>query len=200
MATKKFTKEQMEARRFITPEFRVSYPHVFVAQSPKPNDKKKFSITMLIPKDSDIKPYQNAMKQAKLNTYGPKENWPEDLETPVKDGDSKKFADKEGFAGHWVVKASSNEDQRPGIVGPDAKPIINQADFYPGCYARAQVYAYCYEYMGKQGVSFILDHVQKTKDGKSLSSKKSADQVFSPVAAAAGNFSEEDEGDSVDFK
>ncbi len=202
MATKtKLTKEQMEKCRILTPEFRVSHPHIFAAQAPKPTDKKKFSITMLVPKDSDLSLYKEAIKNAKINYFGAKENWPDEIVSPVNDGDSKKFADKEGYPGHWVIKASSNEDQKPGLVDENVKPILDQAKFYPGCYARAFIYAYVYEYMGKIGVSFILDHVQKTRDGKSLSSKKAAEQVFSPVAAAAGQFDKDEEADdSVDFK
>lgn len=193
---KKLTKDERDAARVLTPEFRVSFPHVFKAQSIKENDKKKYSITMLFKKDSDLSSIKNAIKQAKINAFGDKKNWPEDLESPVIDGDSKKNADKEGYPGCWVIKASSNEESKPGVVDQNVEPIVNQADFYPGCYARAYVYAYVWEYMGKQGVGFILDHVQKLRDGKSFSGKKPADQVFSPVG---GGDNDEDENDDEGF-
>lgn len=200
--------------RMITPEFRVSHPHVFKAQAPKPTDRKKFSITMLFPKNVDLlgqtcdgKPIklQDIIRNAKLVHYGPKENWPEDLESPVNDGDGKAGIDKktgkrkEGYAGHWVIKATTNEDQRPGIVDENAVPITDQAKFYPGCYARAYIYARRWEYMGKEGVQFILDHVQKTRDGKSFGGKKPIDQVFGPVASEATGDTEGVEEESVDF-
>lgn len=190
----------------ITPKFRVSYPHVFKAQAVKPTDKPKYSITMLFPKDKELmgttvdgKPVslKDVIRNAKIAEFGSKENWPEGLESPVINGDDPKYADKEGYKGHWVIKASTNEDQKPGVVDEEMVPITDQAKFYPGCYARAFVYAYVWEYMGKQGVGFILDHVQKLGDGKSFGGKKPVEQVFSPVGAGDddGDFDGEEEMD-----
>lgn len=218
MATpKKAAKTDKDLCRIITPEFRVSYPHLFKPNQVKPADKPKYSITMLYPKDSDLtgqappvsngdgtfKPgparsLKEVIKNAKIAEFGPKENWPEGLESPVIDGDNPKFAEKEGYKGHWVIKAATSEDQRPTVVGPDMKPITDPAGIYPGCYARAYVYAYVWEYMGKQGVGFILDHVQKMKDGKSFASKKSVDHVFNPIGAASPDADGDD--DDMDFK
>ena len=200
MATpKNKPKANKDLSRVLTPEFRVSYPHVFKAQAIKPTDKPKFSVTMLFPKNSDLSSLKEAMKQAKIAEFGSKENWPDDLESPVVDGDNPKHADKEGYKGHWVIKASTNEDQRPGVVDENVQPIVDQAKFYPGCYARAYIYAYVWEYMGKQGVGFILDHVQKLRDGKSFGGKKPAEQVFSPVGTGdSGDF--EDDTEEMDFK
>lgn len=193
--------------RIITPEFRVSYPHVFKAQAPKPTDKPKFSITMLFPKDTDLmgqspegKPrsLKEAIRNAKLAEFGPKENWPTDLQSPVIDGDNPKYADKEGYKGHWVMKATTSEDQRPNVVDGEMLPITDAAQLYPGCYARAYVYAYIWEYMGKQGVGFILDHVQKLRDGKSFGGKRPVEQVFSPVTYSAE--ADEETEDEMDFK
>lgn len=185
--------------RVLTPEFRVSYPHVFKAQAPKPGDKLKYSITMLFPKDSDLSGLKEAIKQAKIAAFGAKENWPDDLQSPVTDGDNPKHADKEGYKGHWVIKASSNEDQKPGVVDENVEPILEQSKFYPGCYARAYVLATNWEYMGKQGIMFILDHVQKMKDGKAFGGKKPADQVFSPINAGESEDFEED-SEEADFR
>lgn len=202
MATATKTKKvNKELARVLTPEFRVSYPHVFKAQAIKPTDKPKYSITMLFSKDSDLGPIKEALKQAKIAKFGPdKSQWPEELESPVVDGDAPKHADKEGYKGHWAIKASTNEDQRPGVVDENVVPITDQSKFYPGCYARAYIYAYVWEYMGKQGVGFILDHVQKLRDGKSFGGKKPADQVFTPVGTGDESFEETDEADDMDFK
>jgi hypothetical protein len=187
-----------ELCRVLTPEFRVSYPHVFKPQAPKPTDKLKYSVTMLFPKNADLSGIKEIIKQAKIASFGGKENWPDDLQSPVTDGDNPKHADKEGYKGHWVIKASSNEDQKPGVVNQNVEPILDKNDFYPGCYARAHVLATCWEYMGKQGVMFILDHVQKLRDGKPFGGKKPADQVFTPVNT--GNDSEFSETQEEDFK
>lgn len=200
MATPVKKKINRELCRVLTPEFRVSYPHVFKPQSPKPNDKLKYSVTMLFPKDSDLSGVKEVIKQAKIASFGSKENWPEGLQSPVTDGDDPKHADKEGYKGHWVIKASSNEEQKPGVVDENVEPILDQAAFYPGCYARAYVLATTWEYMGKVGVMFILDHVQKLRDGKAFGGKKPADQVFTPVnTGKSKDFISEDEADDSNF-
>jgi hypothetical protein len=201
MATPKSKqKANKDLSRVLTPEFRVSYPHVFKAQAIKPTDKPKFSVTMLFPKTADLSSLKEAMRQAKIAQFGSKENWPDDLESPVVDGDNPKHADKEGYKGHWVIKASTNEDQRPGVVDENVEPIVDQSKFYPGCYARAYIYAYVWEYMGKQGVGFILDHVQKLRDGKSFGGKKPADQVFTPVGTGGDDSDFEEETEDMDFR
>lgn len=173
--------------RVLTPKFRVSYPHVFKPQAPKPTDKKKYSVTMLFPKTSDLSTIKEAIKQAKIAQFGPtKSDWPEGMGSPVTDGDDPKHADKEGYKGCWVIKASTSEEQKPQVVDQNLQEIIKVSDFYPGCYARAYIFARYWEYMGKQGIHFILDHVQKLGDGKSFGGKKPADQVFTQVGDGDG--------------
>ena len=193
--------------RMITPMFRLSHPHLFKAQAPKPTDKPKFSLTMLYPKGTDLmgqtlatesSPSQpislkTVITNAKLQEFGAKENWPDKLQSPVRDGDDEEFKDKEGYAGHWVIKATSNEDSRPGVVDAKGVPITEASVIYPGCYCRAYVYARVWEYMGKQGVQFILDHVQMLKDGKSFGGKKPVEQVFGPVGDGGSDEAEETE-------
>ncbi len=204
MAIKKLTKEQRDLCRLITPEFRVSFPHIFKPSAIKPTDKPKYSITMLFPKNSDLmgtdvggepRSLKEVMRDAKIAQFGPKENWPKNLESPVVDGDDEKHAGKEGYKGHWVLKAVSNEDQKPGVVDAEGVPVTEASVLYPGCYARAYIYAYIWEYMGKQGVGFILDHVQKLREGKSFGGKKPIEQVFGHAPAAAPS-----EDDEEDFK
>lgn len=178
-AHKKMTKEERKDCTVCTPIGRVSFPHVFQASGMPGVDKKKFSITLLFKKTQDLSSIKKTLKNAKIMAFGPKEkNWPEDLEMPIRDGDHKDFKDYEGYKGHWVVKASSNEEFRPGVVDEDGQPILDQADFYAGCYARAILFARVWEFGNKQGVQFILDHAQKMKDGKPFGNRKSAEAAF----------------------
>lgn len=181
-----------EKSRILTPKFRVSFPHVFKAQGMK-GATPKFSVTMLFPKNSDLSLVKGALVAAKTAKFGSKENWPDGLESPVVDGDNPKYKDREGYAGHWVIKASTNEDQRPGVVDENVQAITDPSKFYPGCYARASIFAYVWEFGGKQGVGFILDHVQKVGDGTAFGGKKPADQVFQPIGTGEeSSDSEED--------
>lgn len=188
MAKIPFTDKQ----KVVTGEFRVSFPHLFKAQAmPGTNNAPKYSITMLFEKDSDLTEIKKAIFAAKKARFGPnKEEWPE-VPSAFGDGDGKAGLDKakkrrEGYEGHWVLKASSNEENQPGLVDRNGQPILKPADFYAGCYARAAITAYVWEFpegSGKYGVGFILDHVQKLRDGKSFSGKKAASEVFGPLAS-----------------
>ncbi len=175
-------------QKLVTPEFRVSYPHVFKATS-MDGKNPKFSITMLYKKTQDLSALQLAVKHAKIALFGPdKEDWPK-MASPFKNGDSPENADKDGYKGHWAVKASSNENARPGVVNyPECDPITDPTEFYAGCYARASVFARVWEFplnSGLYGIHFILDHVQKMKEGKPFGGKKSAKEAFGALASMA---------------
>ena len=181
----------------LTGRFRVSYPHVFKPQSPKPTDKAKFSLTMLFPKSSDLSEIKAVIREAKIAAFGAKENWPEGLQSPVSDGDSHKEKEtgeiKKGYKDHWVIKATSNEDQKPYIADENGDEIIEPAKFYSGCYARAQLLVTNWEYMGKQGIMFILDGAQKLEDGEPFGGKKDLSKVFKPVNTGASKDFDQDE-------
>lgn len=205
------SKENKDLCRMISPRFRTSYPHLFKPHAAKPGDKLKYALTMLYSKDESLaglasdgvtpRTIQEVIRNAKIAEFGPdKANWPSDLESPVTDGDDPKFADKEGYKGHWVIKASTGEDQRPSVVDRNMVPITDPAEVYPGCYARAYIYAYVWFYPNrkqpmKKGIGFILDHVQKLGEGKSFGGKKPIEQVFAPLPDESGSAEASDDFD-----
>lgn len=192
-----------DKQRLVTPLFRVAFPNVF-----KPNAMKggtpKYSVVMLFPKDSDLTPLKSAMREAKVQAFGPnKAEWPE-MDSPVRDGNkpSRTGVIYEGFPGHWAIRASSNENSRPGVFDEQVQPIADPAQFYPGCYAVAYCFAYVWEFQGRHGVGFILDHIQKQRDGKPFGGKKPADKVFKPVSGGGDDESSdstESDDDGGDF-
>lgn len=187
MGAKKLTKEQKDQLKIVVGPVRLSHPHFFKPQAPKPTDKPKYSGTFLIPKSMDLAQLKSVIKKAKLFEYGPKENWPDDLVSPIRDGDGKAGKNKdgtpkEGYAGHWVLKATSTAESKPVVCDRERMPIENPSEVYPGCYVQAALFAYAWEYMGKQGIGFILDGVRKVKEGKSLGGKRSAEDMFDPLS------------------
>lgn len=205
--TKKLTKEEKDSCRLITCRFRASYVHLDKPHAVKAGDKETFGITMLLPKDQDLtgktldgqsRTFQQAMKNAKLITFGPKENWPEGLESPISDGDAPQYKDNDGYKGHWIIKATSNADNQPGVADEDGVPM-DPKKLYSGCYARAYVFARVWTWGKKQGVHFILDHVQKLADGKPFGGKTAIENVFGPVGTGKAKLDEE-EDDDMDFK
>lgn len=203
----KLSKEQREKCRIVTPVFMVSYPHVLVPHKPQGADKAKFSISMHFPKDREIIGTTRAgkevslaaiVKRAKKFGWGEDESkWPK-FRSWKKDGDDEKYEGKPGHAGHWIVRATCNADQPPMVVDENMERITEAANFYPGCKARAYIFAYPWEFMGKHGIGFILDHVQKVGKGKPLSGKAPVEDVFAPVISDDEDekSSSEDDADS----
>jgi len=161
--------------KIVTKEFRVSFPHVFKPSGFEGQDPK-YSITMLFDKSTDISDLKA------LATQVAKEKWPKGIPSsmrkPFRDGDEEK-PDTDGYANTIFVRASSKT--KPGVVDTDLQPILDENDFYGGCYARAEITCFAYDFAGNKGVSFGLNHVQKLRDGDSFSGRGTAEQAFGPV-------------------
>ncbi len=198
----KITDEQ----RGTTPEGRASYPRVFEADSYDPKDAKKFSIILLIEKDSDMKPILRTIKAAKIAAFGPdKSEWPDDLLSPISDGDvpvkgkDGKKEVREGYEGCWVVKLSSPEDRKPVVIDRKKNPITEKTDLYAGCYVRCGYVALAWEYMGKQGVKLSLDAVQKLREGEPFGGRRSIDDTFDDLPNEDDVAADDDKDDLDDL-
>ena len=190
--------DKSAALRILTSEFRVSHPHLF-EPSAMEGSKLNYSIEMLFDKaTTKISELQAPLKAAIIAKWGPnKADWPEGLQTPIKDGDKPKRNKKTNkmevrpeHKGMWVVRAKSDaEYQPPYVVGRDPKvKLTSPSQFYAGCYARAALKANAYAHVsGTVGVSFILDGVQFIRDGEALGGKRPADQMFGVIPGDSGD-------------
>ncbi len=177
--------------RVLTPVGRGSYLHIFKAASIQ-GSAPKYSCTLLFDKKkTDMQPLIKAKNTALRAKFGPdKDKWPKGLDNPIRDGDAEKFSGKEGYAGHWVVKASANEEFKPGVFDQDGDPIIDSTSLVSGDYIRARIYAIAWDTAGNRGASFLLDGVQLVKKGVPLSARGAL--KFDPV----GGQEESDETDN----
>jgi hypothetical protein len=168
-------KMDISAKKVTTPEFRVSFPAVF---KPKAFEQQeaKYSIVMLFDKRVDLKDLKRAALNAAIEKWGPKEGWPK-IRLPFKNGDEKQ--DLQGYPGTIVVNASSK--QRPGVVDKAVQPILDESQFYAGCYARATLIAFAYDKAGNRGIGFALQNIQKLRDGEPFSGRKKAEEEFDAV-------------------
>ena len=193
------SKDQLKV---VTTEFRVSHPHLFKATAMKEGQPKKYTIEMLFDKKTtDLSHLQKPVRLALTEKFGAnKDNWPSPMRVPYADGDvaklnkkTKKKEVKPEHKGMWVVKAGTLEQYgKPSVVGRDPSiKIEDESEIYPGCYARAALKASAYDTGENQGCTFILDHVQKTRDGVSLGSKKAANEVFGIIEGDAGEIETE---------
>lgn len=168
----------------VTPEFRVAFPKVFKAERNELNGQDEFSLVALFPKNADLSELKTAIKQAAIGFFG--DDLPNNLRSPLRDGTEKKRKDgsiPDGYADHLFVNMKCQK--RPGLVNAELQDIIDDSEFYGGCYARAQVHVCGYDKKGNKGVGIYLNNVQKLRDGEAFGQGRvSAAQAFE---AAGGN-------------
>jgi len=179
----------------ITPEFRVSYPKVFKPERNDLNGSDEYSVVALFKKGEDLSKLKAIAKAAVEDKWGTDEKkWPKNLRMPFRDQAERTKTDEDGNeylpdgyeAGAIFLNLKSQK--RPGLVNGRNEDIIDESDFYGGCFARAQVNAKAYDKNGNKGVSIYLNHVQKTRDGDSFgSSPRSASSVFEAVGDEGGS-------------
>lgn len=162
--------------KFVTGKVRFSYAHVF-QPAETPNGTMKYSVSILIPKtDKDtITRFNKAFEDTKAANAAV---WggtvPKMLKGGLRDGDAEK--DDPTYAGHYFINANSNE--KPGVVDADLNPILDQSEFYSGCYGRASITLYAYDTSGSKGIAAGLNNVQKLEDGEKLGGATSAAADF----------------------
>jgi hypothetical protein len=147
--------------KIVTPVFKVSFPVLFEPEGYEGNEPK-YSVTMMFPKDTDIKPLRQILNQAARETFG--KNIPPKLINPLRDGDNDE--EREEYRGFWVCKALSK--YQPYVCGKNRhKVITDETEIYAGCWGRAAVKAFGYK-TGKKGLSLILLSFQKLRDDEPI--------------------------------
>jgi len=180
----------MTDSQVITPEFRVSYPKVFKPERNELNDRDEFKLTALFALGADLSKLKAAAKAACEKKWGedPKK-WPKPLRDPFKDQGEREKEDEDGnpYMPDGYVKGAVYLElktlKRPGLIDANNQDIIDETDFYGGCYARAQINASAYDKKGNKGVAFYVNHIQKLRDGDSFGgAARNAADVFEPVS------------------
>lgn len=166
--------------KVVTPKFRLSFPELFEPKSFE-EGAAKYSVQMLFDKKTDLAPLKNVVKKAITEKWG--NNPPKGLLLPFKDGNEK---DLDGYQDKIVVSASSKF--KPQIVDQKLEAIMTADDIYAGCYARAAIAAYAWEYkktpggpVMKRGVSFNLESIQKLSEGERFVKRPEASDDFDIV-------------------
>lgn len=178
----------------ITPEFRVSYPKVFRPEHNELNGKDEYSLVALFAPGADVSELKAAVKAAAEKKWGTdQKKWPKNMRSPFRDQGEREKEDDDGnkFMPDGYTKGAVMLNlkslKKPGLVNARNEDILDDADFYGGCYARAQVNAAAYDTKGNAGVSLYLNHVQKLRDGESFgTAARNASDVFEAVAEAGG--------------
>ncbi|KGM99559.1 DUF2815 family protein [Clostridium botulinum] len=166
--------------KVITGKVRFSYANVWEAKSINGSDPK-YSVSLIIPKSdkATLKKINIAIEEAKkegVAKLGGK--IPANLKTPLRDGDIDRPED-EAYADGYFINANSNT--KPGIVDKDVQPILDQSEFYSGCYGRASIVFYAYNANGNKGIACGLQNLQKIEDGEPLGGHSRAEDDFDAV-------------------
>ena len=153
--------------KVITGKVRFSYANVWEPKSVNGSDPK-YSVSLIIPKNDTktlgkIKSAIETAKKEGLAKLGGK--IPANLKTPLRDGDSDR-PDDEAYADSYFINA--NSFIKPGIVDKDVQPILNQTEFYSGCFGRASIVFFAYNVNGNKGIAAGLQNLQKLEDGEPL--------------------------------
>lgn len=165
--------------KVIIPGVRFSYAHVFEPTSVEEGGKKKYSVSIIIPKKDKKtlkaieEAIQLAFEQGVTSKFGGKK--PATWKNPLRDGDVDR-PDDEAYEDSMFINASS--DRKPGIVDADVNEILDREEFYSGCYGRASVNFYPFNFSGSKGVAAGLQNLQKLDDGDRLSGGASAAEDF----------------------
>lgn len=174
----------------ITGKAIISYPALFEAKE-NPSGALKYSCSLLFDK-KDVKTIE-ALRAAinKAIAKGKEKNWegkiPKFRYEPLRDGDQE-LADGEKtdavYKGKFFLNCSAND--APGVVGPDAKPLMNQTEIYAGCIVRADVNPFPYKRSGNSGIGWGLNNIMLIDDGERLDGRQNAEDAF-------GEFAKEDD-------
>lgn len=185
----------------ITPLVRFTYAHVFEPKASE-NGLLKYSTGMLVPK-SDKKAcdamkalvdaaVKKGIEKGKFNKEASESR---SFKYPLRDGDEyyatastpEQKEARESYRGMLFINASS--DRPVGVVDKYGNPIMNQSDFYSGCWGHADINLYAYNNKSL-GVGVGLHNVMKKKDDDRLDGQRSAQAAFAGVT--------EDMADSAD--
>jgi len=161
-------------KKILTPEFRVSFPHLF-KKATFEGKETAYEITMLFPKGADLSELKKAVDDAVAA------NWDEDerdgLKLPFHEQGVGKHKDSLGHV-KGALFAKARTQNKPGVVDGKLNDITEDSDeIYGGAYARATVNVYTY----KGGVSLGLLNVQKTRDAERFGNKTAAKDDFGAV-------------------
>ncbi|SOD41353.1 Protein of unknown function [Nitrosovibrio sp. Nv4] len=175
----------------LTPEFRVSYAHVFKPQKNDLNGNMEYSVVAIFDKGADLSALKSAAEDALMEKFGAnKANWPATLKSPFrkckerwsfKDGKQVIPAGYEDPDAVFMTFKQNADKGKPGLVDNQVQDIIEPQHFYSGCYARASVRAFGYDQKGNRGASFGLGNIQKMREGEPLGGRTAPSQDFTPV-------------------
>ncbi|NIV93773.1 DUF2815 family protein [candidate division KSB1 bacterium] len=158
--------KMITSTKFRTPEFRVSFPHLFEPHGFE-NEDPCYSVNALFPQSANLKCFDKAVRAVIDEKLGGKKSKKLQI-TELKDGDEIETKDGEPrpeTQGKTVIRLKS-KNRKPRLLDSARDDITNPDEIYGGCYGVAVVEAYLWKNSFGIGVTFGLLGFQKTRDGE----------------------------------
>lgn len=158
---------------------RFAYLHAFKPHSVN-GDDPRYGLCAIVPK-SDVKTIaaiEKAIEYAKKEAILKWGHTPENIKTPLRDGDVE-FPNDEIYKASYFFNANSKD--APQVVNAKVQPILDEREVYSGCYGRISVTFYNYFVDGVYGIAAGLGNIQKVRDGEKLSGRMDAIDEFDVI-------------------
>lgn len=169
--------------KLVTGLVRFSYAHVWQPKQVKGGEELKYSVSLLFPKKNKnaVKAVKAAIEEAfneakdsgKFGKKDPRKST--SFKWALRDGDEEREDDAD-YKGMYFMNATSKE--APLIGDADKQEIVDEDEFYSGCWGRACVNLAGFNHEGNMGISCYLQSVQKLKDGVKLAGRDSLESAF----------------------
>lgn len=187
-----FTKCRVsKSGNIITPKAKLSFPQLFTAKKAPGAEKEKFSLSLLIPKTSDISLLKKAAEEAAREKWGDK--LPSKLKSPFLKAEDYEY---EGYDDS-VVLVRATGLQKPGLVNAAGENVSEESEVYPGRWCVASLRAFAYDTNGNRGVAFGLQNVQLLDHDEPIGGRARAEDEFEAVETASDPAGKKSSADSV---
>lgn len=164
--------------KVITGKVRASYAHIFEPHSMDESTPKKYSVSLIIPKEDTqmVEIIEKAIENAKEAFKG---KWngkiPNNLKTPLRDGDIDREDDPNYENAYFINATSQNA---PGVVSPAMVRLNEPGSVVSGDYIRAVINFYGYNVNGNKGIAAELNNIQLVEKGEPLGGASAAEDDF----------------------
>lgn len=171
-----------EGKNVLSPICRLSFPNLFTAKAigknPKPEAKKKFSVSLLISPTCDISLLKKMASEAATAEWGDKVRDIK-LNSPFLKAEEHKY---EGYLPGWTLLRPSAES-KPTVVELKSGALIRITDddpemVYPGRWATVSLNCFAYDVNGNKGIAFGLNNVMLLNHDDSLGGRMKAEDEF----------------------
>lgn len=151
-----------------TGKVRFSFLNVFEAKAIGGKGEPVRSVSLIISKKdkTTVSRLQAAIDEAIEIGVGKKFGGkiPKKLKKPLRDGDEEK--EDEAYENAFFVTAKNKN--KVGVVDADLNEIIDKTEAYSGCYGRANITFFPYEFEGTYGIGCSLNMIQVLEPGEPL--------------------------------